>query len=129
VSENCWILVTANGIAIDNGDHVEHFTTQAKAAQRIADHQATDELTPGYYANATPRQLDQPCLIIRCGCCKEEFDESGEGYTVHFAPGETSLVTEADWTVRPDGTYRCTACSPDGSCDDCWNERKAVATP
>lgn len=128
MTENCWVLTLANGTEIDNGHHVEHFT-KAKADQRIADHQPTHDLMPGIYADATPRQLDQPCVTVTCSCCDEEFDESGEGYTVHFQNVEEArTLTEADWTVRPDGTYRCTACSPDGGCDTCWAERKAVAS-
>jgi hypothetical protein len=130
MAETCWVLTRTDGTHIDNGDYVEHFDTEAKAAQRVADHHADDYLTPGCYANGTPRQLDQPCLTVTCGCCGEEYDEDGEGYTVHFRPGETSLVTEAEWTERPDGSYRCPVCSPGGDldCENCRPEREAVAS-
>lgn len=125
MAENCWVLTRPDGTHIDNGDYVAHCASKARAEQRIADHQ--DEFEPGYYAHATPRQLDRPCLIVTCCCCGEVFDESGEGYTVHFDnPDDWNLVTDADWTANGDGTYRCQACGPDGDCGDCRPWREAV---
>ncbi|MCF6467352.1 hypothetical protein FAF44_02845 [Nonomuraea sp. MG754425] len=126
--ENCWVLARPDGTHIDNGDYVVHFADKTRAVQVIADDQSEDTLAPGCYRNATPRQLDHPCINVSCGCCGETFDESGEGYTVHFAPGEESLVTEAEWAVRKDGTYRCIECGPEGDCEDCQSEREAVAS-
>lgn len=126
MAENCWVLATPDGIHLDNGDFVEHFTTATDAAKRAADD--IGEYSPGHFADGTPLQLDQPCLTVNCGCCGEDYDEAGAGHTVHFEPGEQSLVTEDEWTAQPDGSYRCPDCGPDGDCDVCEAQREAVAS-
>ncbi|SET50910.1 hypothetical protein SAMN05421811_103260 [Nonomuraea wenchangensis] len=108
MADNCWILVNAEtGALWDNGDLQPHFRSSDDAAK---------ETEPGW----VPRQREQSCLFVECGCpdCTEMFDESGEGYIVHFDnAADASTVTEAEWTKHPDGTYRCVACSPGGDCD------------
>lgn len=105
---NCWNLVHAeSGRTWDNGDCEPHFTTSGDAAE-VAQ--------PGW----VPRQREQPCLTVACGCgdCTEVLDESGQGYIVHFDNADDAgMVTEWEWTKRPDGTYRCVACSPGGDCE------------
>lgn len=120
MAENCWVLTHPDGIHIDNGDYVEHFENETRATERAARDAATDVLVAGCHADGTPRQLDQPCVLVICGCpdCTEIFDEPGDGYTVHFDTAkDAESVTEAEWTRHPDGTYRCVACSPGGDCD------------
>lgn len=110
MADNCWVLVhTDSGTEVDNGDHVPHFDTENKAKEISAEWEGT-----------AVRQREQSCLIVGCdcGCCPEVFDESGEGYTVHFDnAADAAMVTEAEWTRHADGSYRCIACSPGGDCD------------
>lgn len=125
-AKSCWILADAHGRGIDNGEHVEHFTSEDQAAKRAAEDAAVGEF--GQLAEGTPRQLDEPCLTVHCPCCGAEYDQDGEGYTVHFeSPLEAELVAESEWTAQGDGTYLCPACGPDGDCDDCQEAREAVS--
>lgn len=110
MADKCWVIVhAATGAEWDNGEHAPHFDTEKEAVAAASVREGT-----------VPRQRDQPCLIITCGCpvCSDVYDESGEAYIVHFDNAEDAgMVTEADWTKHPDGTYRCVACSPGGDCD------------
>jgi hypothetical protein len=114
MAENCWILAhDSDGTPADNGDFVEHFTTEAEARKRAEGAwAAVGNMAPGYFAYTTPRQLGQPCLIVKCGGCGKAYDEEGEGRSVHFETVEDArLVTEDEWTVLEDGTYRCEPCT------------------
>jgi hypothetical protein len=130
VAENCWVLATPDGIHLDNGDFVEHYTTAADAAKRAA--ADLGEYSPGHFADGTPLQLDQPCVIVRCGCCGERFDDPDEGHTVHFdTVVDSGVIESAGWTERADGTHRCLDCGPGpdgGDCENCRHEREAVAS-
>ncbi|MFD1546957.1 hypothetical protein [Nonomuraea guangzhouensis] len=113
--ENCWILAyDSDGTQADNGEFVPHFTTEAEARKRADGAWAAEGgVAPGYFAYTTPRQLDQPCLIVKCGCCGKAYDEEGEGRSVHFETVEDAraVVAEDEWTVLEDGTYRCEPCT------------------
>lgn len=104
---NCWVLVDPdNGDEWDDGDGIQHFVSELKAA---------DEEVDGY----VPRYLDKPCLNVVCGCghCDDIYDREGEGGIVHFGSvEEMTSVLDAEWTKLGDGTYRCVACSAGGDC-------------
>ncbi len=110
-AKRCWVLVGDSGAEYDNGEYVEHFSTTDDAAARAEE---------GFAPGLTPRQLDTPCLTIKCSCCEAIFDEDGEGRELHFASADELglVVTAYDWTLAEDGVPKCRHCSAGCDCQD-----------
>lgn len=108
---NCWVLTDEHGADHDDYGLVVHHASVSAALSW-----AVSEEIEGY----APRQLDKPCMVIRCTCCGYVFDEDEDGI-VHFEDlGEARKVLAAadGGTVADDGTAKCQPCAT-GECDEC----------
>lgn len=106
---DCWELIFArrDGEILDGE---AHFSSEEEAAAFAADAGLT-----GW----TARQLDEPCITVRCVACGSKYDEDGVA-AVHFrslAETETELQ-HSGWRRIGDG-WQCAACAG-AVCDCSW---------
>jgi hypothetical protein len=106
--QNCWKLMHPGGIAYEGDfyDGERHFLTRDDALRALPDG-----------SDATPVQLDRPCLHVDCAHCGTRLDEDDENHIFHFDSREEALAFARGfgWTVRGDGAWcpaeECTAAS------------------
>ncbi len=58
------------------------------------------------------------CFTVDCDDCRDDYQDSDLGYTVHFATDHDAIDHLADtgWTLSTDGHVRCPTCSAHHLC-------------
>ncbi|MGW4422763.1 hypothetical protein [Streptosporangium sp. NPDC004631] len=105
----CWTLTYPCGTDAGDTDGVPHFSTEELAQEEASTYR-------GPLGTPAPRRLDQPCVVVRCGCCEYVFDEDEDGQ-MHFVDlaEAAGVLPQYGWT-QVSGAWRCETCAA-GPCD------------
>lgn len=112
LTERCWVLDDPPGSSalLPDGAGEQHWGTEREAREFAAPAAAALAVT------IRPRQLDQPCWVIRCGGeCDVLLDEEDENYIFHCASRSEAERDAAGygWIVTRSGEVFCVEDAPD----------------